>query len=103
MSSQNHPTTRPFIPPGVALMPDDFARRLAALKEMTGLSWEGMASVMAVDSRQLWRWRKQGGEPNGGAMLVLVRLAMRVPEGMAVLLDEDVIVIHKSSIHKPRR
>ena len=65
---------------------------------MTGLSWEGMASVMGVDSRQLFRWRKQGGEPNGGAMLALVHLAVRAPEGLALLLDEDLIVIHK-----PRR
>ena len=42
-----------FIPPGTALMPDDFADTLKAIKEMTGLSWEGMASAMGVDSRQL--------------------------------------------------
>ena len=49
---------------------------------------------MGVDSRQLWRWRKEGGEPNGGAMLALVRLAVRVPGGLALLIDEDVTVIH---------
>ena len=30
-------------PPGVALMPEDFAERLAAVKERTGLPWERMA------------------------------------------------------------
>ena len=56
-----------FISPGVALVPEDFTQRLEALKEMTGLSWEGMAAGMGVDPRQLWRWR------HGGAMLALVR------------------------------
>ena len=82
-----------FIPSGTALIPDDFADTLKAIKEMTGLSWEGMASAMGVDSRQLWRWRKVGGEPNGGAMLALVRVAVRVPGGLALLIDEDVTVI----------
>ena len=81
------------IPPGVALVPKDFRQKLEVIKRMTGLSWEGMASAMGVDSRQLWRWRKRGGEPGGGAMLALVRLALRVPGGLAALVDEDVIVI----------
>ena len=38
------------------------------------------------------------GGPNGGAMLALVRLAIRSPEGLKELLNEDVIVIFK-----PRR
>ncbi len=83
------------IPPGVALMPEDFRGRLEAIKQLTGLSWEGMASAMGVDSRQLWRWRKRGVQPSGGAMLALVRLALRVPGGLAVLTDEDVIIIHE--------
>ena len=81
------------MPPGVALVPKDFREKLEVIKRMTGLSWEGMASAMGVDSRQLWRWRKRGGEPGGGAMLALVRLALRVPGGLAALVDEDVIVI----------
>ncbi len=89
------PSPGPFIPPGIALMPDDFAQRMKVIKEMTGLSWEGMAAAMGVDSRQLWRWRKEGGEPNGGAMLALVRLAVRAPGGLALLIDEDVIVIRR--------
>lgn len=81
------------IPPGVALMPDDFREKLEVIKGLTGLSWEGLATAMGVDSRQLWRWRKRGGEPGAGAMLALARLALRVPGGLALLLDEDVTVI----------
>ena len=82
----------PAFPPGVALLPEDFPRRLAALRERTGLPWERMAVCMGVDPRQLGRWRK-GASPGGGAMLALVRFATRVPEGLACLLGEDVIVV----------
>ena len=81
------------IPPGVALLPEDFREKLETIKRLTGLSWEGLASAMGVDSRQLWRWRKRGGEPGAGAMLALARISLRVPGGLALLLDEDVIVI----------
>ncbi len=81
------------IPPGVALLPEDFREKLEVIKRLTGLSWEGLASAMGVDSRQLWRWRKRGGEPGAGAMLALARISLRVPGGLALLLDEDVIVI----------
>ena len=80
------------IPPGIALIPEDFIDRLTFLKEKAGLTWEGMAVGMGVDSRQLLRWRK-GGAPGGGAMLALVKLALRVPGGLADLLDEDVMVV----------
>ncbi len=83
------------VPPGVALLPEDFREKLEAIKKLAGLSWEGMAVAMGVDSRQLWRWRRRGVQPNGGAMLALVRLALWVPGGLAVLTDEDVIVIHQ--------
>ena len=78
---------------GVALLPPDFPQRLDALKEMSGLSWERMASAIGVDSRQLHRWRR-GTHPTGEAMLSLVRLAARVPGGLAELLGEDVLVRH---------
>ena len=96
MSSARTSTRTPIaIPPGVALMPEDFREKLEAIKGLTGLSWEGMAVAMGVDSRQLWRWRRHGVQPNGGAMLALVRLALWVPGGLAVLTDENVIVIHQ--------
>ena len=88
----------PEIPPGVALMPDDFPDRLTAVRDLLDLNWEEMAAALGVDPRQLMRWRIKGIAPNGGAMLSLVRLAMRSPEGLGELLGEDVIVIFK-----PRR
>ena len=86
------------IPPGIALMPDDFPKRLEAVRDLFNLNCEEMAVALGVDPRQLMRWRNKGGAPNGGAMLALVRLAIRSPEGLARLLDEEVIVIFK-----PRR
>ena len=86
------------IPPGFALMPDDFTDRLEAVRDLFDLNWEEMAVAMGVDPRQLLRWRQERGAPNGGAMLSLVRLAIRSPQGLGELLDEDVIVIFK-----PRR
>ncbi len=79
------------IPPGVARLPEDFRERLESIRRLTGLSREGMVVAMGVDSRQLWRWRRHGVQPNGGDMLALVRL----PGGLAVLADENVIVIHQ--------
>ena len=85
----NEHARRPSIStPGVALMPENFPARLAALKEMTGVSWEKMAAAMGVDCRQLHRWRR-GTVPNGPAMLSLVRFAARVPGGLATLIDEE--------------
>ena len=92
-SSGTNAGALPPISPGSPLMPDDFALRLTALKELTGLPWAGLASLLGVDSRQLWRWRN-GVAPNGGAVLALVRLALHVPGGLAALLGDDVPVIH---------
>ena len=87
-------TMNNVLKPGVALMPEDFIDRLTLLKEATGLSWEGLAACIGVDGRQLLKWR-QGAEPCGGAMLSLVRLATRMPEGLGELLNEDLIVVHR--------
>jgi hypothetical protein len=85
-------THSPIFRPGVSLLPEDFPDRLMALKELTGLSWEGLAVCLGVDVRQLQHWR-EGGWPNGGAMLSLVDFAIEVPGGLGVLLDRDVTVI----------
>ena len=71
--------------PGVALIPEDFGHRLTLLKEKAGLSWEGLATCIGVNHRQLLRWRKKGAEPSGGAMLALVVLAVQVPGGLEIL------------------
>ena len=75
--------------PGVALLPEDFGARLTRLKEASGLSWEGLASMIGVDHRQLLRWRTAGAEPSGGAMLALMELAAQIPGGLAILLGRD--------------
>ena len=97
-SDARAPSTPPDIPPGVALIPEDFSDRLTAVRDLLDLNWEEMAVGLGVDPRQLLRWRIKGIAPSGGAMLALVRLAIRTPEGLGQLLDEDVIVIFK-----PRR
>ena len=75
-------------------MPENFAARLTMLKEATGLTWEGLAVCLGVDERQVLRWRR-GAEPCGGAMLALVRLATRVPEGLRGLLGEDLTAVNE--------
>ena len=87
-------TARGLFIPGIALLPDDFPDRLAALKEVTGLTWEGMAYCIGVDPRQLQQWRN-GGWPNGGAMLAIVDLATRVPGGLGILLSRDLLVVRR--------
>ena len=80
--------------PGVSLLPEDFPDRLTVLKEITGLSWEGLSVCLGVDNRQMLRWRR-GVAPCGGAMLSLVNLATEVPEGLGRLLDRDLVVLHR--------
>ena len=82
--------------PGVALMPDDFGARLVRLKEASGLTWDGFATAIGVDIRQVLRWRKKGCEPAGGAMLALVDFAIQVPGGLAIITGRDVVVVLRS-------
>ena len=81
--------------PGCSLLPEDFGQRLRRLKELLGLTWEGMATCIGVDYRQLVRWRKTGAVPTGGAMLALAVLAAQVPEGLGILLGMDIIVVRR--------
>ena len=80
----------------VPSLPDDFPERLAGLKQMSGLSWEGMAAAMGVDCRQLHRWRR-GTAPSGEAMLCLVRLASHVPDGLSQLLDDEGLLVTRQT------
>ncbi len=73
---------------GAAFLPEDFPERLNRFKEVTGLSWEGLAMCMGVDPRQLQRWR-QGTKPCGDALFALFRLADCFPGGVRLLLRED--------------
>ncbi len=86
VSKEIEPSASLFTP-GVSLLPDDFVKRLTRLKQATGLTWDGFAVCLGVDNRQVLRWR-QGGAPCGGAMLAMVRLALQVPGGLAILLGE---------------
>lgn len=81
-------TRQIMYPPGEAQLPGDFGDRLADLKMRADLTWEAMAEALGVDTRQLFRWRR-GASPSGGAMLSLVRLAARVPDGLCDLLGEE--------------
>ena len=82
----------PFVP-CVALMPEDFGVRLTRLKEASGLTWEGFASMIGVDYRQVLRWRKTGAAPSGGAFMALVDFAIQVPGGLGILLGRDLVVV----------
>ncbi len=77
---------------GQAHLPSDFSQRLLRLKERTGLTWEGIAVAVGVDSRQLLRWRR-GASPSGGAMLALFRLAAQIPDGVPELLVDDLAIM----------
>ena len=86
MRTDSH-SHRALFTPGVALLPDDFAGRLVALREAAGLTWQAFAARLGVDPRQLLRWRR-GTSPCGGAMLAVCRLAATVPGGLDILLGE---------------
>ncbi len=76
------------VPQGNGVLPPDFPQRLLRLKEASGLSWSGLAQAIGVDRKQVRRWAEDV-EPCGGAMLSLVRFAMRIPGGLDILLGED--------------
>ena len=72
------------------LIPEEFAERLGAFKEATGLSWDALGACLGVDPRQLQRWRK-GTKPSGDGLFALVKLAVRISGGLYTLLGVHVI------------
>ncbi len=70
-------------------VPEDFGRRLEALKQRSGLTWEGMAECVGVDLRQLHRWRIGTAAPNGHALFSLFLFASRVQDGLRILLIRE--------------
>lgn len=72
---------------GDPLLPDDFPARLGRLKEISGLSWNDLADLLGVESRQLRRWRR-GIEPCGGAMRSIVWVAAQIPGGIDIVMGE---------------
>ncbi|MDE2842092.1 MAG: helix-turn-helix domain-containing protein [Chloroflexota bacterium] len=77
-----------LLPLESGVLPPDFPQRLIRLKEASGLSWTAFAHALGVDRKQVLRWTK-GVEPCGGAMLALIRFAMRIPGGLDILLGEE--------------
>ena len=73
------------IPYGSCDLPADFARRLTDLKEASGLTWNGFAEAVGIESKNLHRWRR-GTEPSGRAMHSLFCLASRIPGGLDILM-----------------
>ena len=91
MSSEGRSQRFHYVP-GVALLPEEFWVRLTRLKEASGLTWQGFASMIGVDYRQVLRWRKTGAEPSGGAVMALVDFAIQVPGGLAILTGRNLVV-----------
>ena len=67
-------------------LPEDFPRRLEWFKEVSGLTWDGLAGCLGVDPRQLQRWRN-GTKPSSDGLCALIKLASRIPGGQYILLD----------------
>ena len=67
-------------------LPEDFPRRLEWFKEVSGLTWDGLAGCLGVDPRQLQRWR-DGTKPSGDGLCALIKLASRILGGQYILLD----------------
>ena len=54
MSSGGRLPASDFLP-GASFMPENFPERLTALKETARLSWEGLATCIGVDIKQVQR------------------------------------------------
>ena len=67
-------------------LPEDFPRRLEWFKEVSGLTWDGLAGCLAVDPRQLQCWRN-GTKPSSDGLCALIKLAAHIPGGLYILLD----------------
>ena len=78
---------RPFLY-GSGVLPEDFVERLERLKHATDLTWNGFADALGADRKQVLRWKEDGTEPCGGAMLSIVRLAGVVPGGLDLIMGD---------------
>ena len=59
----------------VYVLTGDFAQGLEAFKAASGLSWAEIARLLGTSVLNLWRWRKQGVQPNMRHLLALQELA----------------------------
>ena len=71
------------------LLPADFPDRLERFREAADLSWSGLAAAIGVDYKQMYKWRRGGVEPSGGAIHSLYLFASRLPNGLDILMGED--------------
>ncbi len=53
--SRSREATQPGLVAGQARIPGNFPQRLLRLKDRSGLTWDGMAAALGVDTRQLLR------------------------------------------------
>lgn len=54
--------------------PPDFPQRLDAFRRAAGLSWRGLARLLKISARQVFRW-KAGAAPGSGHLVSLFTLA----------------------------
>jgi len=71
------------------LLPADFPQRLERFRKAADLTWSGLAAAIGVDYKQVYKWRKRGVEPSGGAIHSLYAFASRIPNGLEILMGED--------------
>ena len=75
-----------FRPPS---WPEDFGRRLEALKVLAGLTWQEMAGLLGVTDRAILLWRRGERRPSAANILALTELARSIPGGTKVLCQGD--------------
>ena len=59
----------------VYVLTGDFAHGLEAFKEASNLPWAEIARLLGTSVLNLWRWRKQGVQPNMHHLLAFQELA----------------------------
>ena len=69
------------------LFPKDFPERLERLKELSGLSWKGLAERIGVKPSRVMGWRR-GKVPTGFALLEVIRFSLSVEGGLDALFPE---------------
>ena len=69
--------------------PQDFGKRLEALKVLAGVNWQEMAALLGVTDKAILLWRKGERRPSGANILAITELARSIPGGIEVLCQGD--------------
>ena len=71
--------------------PSDFPDRLARFKELSGLSWKGLARLLGVRPYRIWKWREKGVAPSPAYLFLLLTLpdAMGLRDGILMCPERD--------------